>query len=268
MSWAALVAGSDADDADASEAETLEQPGQGLKWWDTVKQAAAPQRGLRGNQLRDLKVISLCSGLGTETYCLSKLGVGVSLEASCDPKPASIDIHKTGTLGHKSKHHFDDVCKVVDKGARCPCLFHPNQECDLNEVGPDMLVSGFPCQPYTTQSTQRFKHNGVTTHHLYPLTNYSVQAVSILHPKVFIFENVIGFAKRVPGKSMTPCEATLKAVEETGKYYTVCFTLDLAHWVEADRSSQSFSNKCIVHTALRELEARAYPHSNSTGNIG
>ena len=98
-----------------------------------------------------------------------------------------------------------------------------------------VLVAGIPCQPYSNASASRSKLGGVTGHKKFGLTAAMVHALSVFMPRAFIFENVIGFSKRVKGLRKTPLADFLAQLVAQNLYRVETFTLPLSEWVHAER---------------------------------
>jgi hypothetical protein len=74
-------------------------------------------------------------------------------QTASDPKVSAFKFRQCN--GPLPVHHFDDVRGAIS-GGKCAC--HPGQECPALSVRDDLMVIGFPCQPYSTQrQDQRVK---------------------------------------------------------------------------------------------------------------
>jgi len=66
---------------------------------------------------------------------------------------------------------------------------------DMRELdGPSLMVTGSPCNPYSTQRTKRFAVDSVRNHSLFDVTDKStISLLKQYEPKKWLFEQVWGF---------------------------------------------------------------------------
>eukprot|EP00959_Pyramimonas_sp_CCMP1952_P223411 4670740-Pyramimonas_sp.AAC.1 len=150
------------------------------EWWKVIEMATG-LGDCRGQQRRPLTVVSLCSGMGTDSHTLNRCGIEHKVILSCDINGDAFDLqcassNKAGSLLLSQPSHF-----VKDVHALADALEHRGSVNDeitgadfcwttvkINELPndgrPDLLVSGFPCQPYSDHNVNRYKQGGVTAH--------------------------------------------------------------------------------------------------------
>lgn len=215
-------------------------------WWEFVKFGFSKAGCVPRVSKRPLRIVSLCTGLSTEGYALHKLSVPFEMLLTCDLKDISLHIQRNGIMGHRSHHHYNQVFDLLPPDAEPHCLLH-DQCCGLQAaMNPDILVSGFPCQPYSTISSKRHKPGGVVSHPAYPMGEAMLKAVDRFRPAAFLLENVVGFARPVQGRDHTPLEEMVEHIKEHGCYHVVAFNMQLVHWAQCtrDRTSSFF---CKTH---------------------
>lgn len=201
-------------------------------WWKFVKHGAHEVRASRGNQLRLLRILSLCSGLGTESIALGALGVPHEVDATCDPKDSAFRVLECRAAGQKAKHHFNDIHELLEGSAHC--RFH-GQVCEAPRES-DVMIAGFPCQPYSSMSPKRFADGSVKNHPKTDVTSAMHDSLEAFEPSAFIFENVRGFSKRAQGEDSSPLDQFMEVLKAKGKYHVCALHIYLNEWVQADRN--------------------------------
>ena len=140
---------------------------------------------------RKIQVPSLCSGTGAPVLGLQAMGVPVAEPFACDLKSASFAMYRAMKLS--PCHFFTEVQDIVAGGG--PCQMHGGELCLLEDQDDDdLLVAGFPCQPYSTQRPTRYR-DGWRSH---PASGVMFQVGHVLKqrkPKMALFENVPGFLR-------------------------------------------------------------------------
>lgn len=232
-SWAAIEGtGSDDGDTESASPDAVEAR-RPQAWQAYFKNAMAENRFLRGEQLRPLSLMSLCSGMCCEAFACMELNIPAEVEATCDPKLVTANFG--GASGLPAKHHFLDVFDLLagdDLGAMCA---RHNDTC-TPRIHRDLLIAGFPCQPFTQQRGERYKDLGVVGHKDYGLMEGMISSLVRLKPHAFIFENVSAFARPAQNMHCTPLELFISKLKETNKYWVRAVQLHLSVWVEANRS--------------------------------
>jgi hypothetical protein len=226
--------------------DALDPPEDAKEWWEFILRGAKHQRLSRGEQKRPLTVLSLCSGLGAESAALAKLGLNFRVLATCDLKEEVLML-ESRKKAHQPMHHYRDVFDLLHGSATCclhqqPCDFMRDAK-DQGLHALDILVAGFPCQPFTRQSVKRYQPGGVEGHQKWNLGDAMVEAVQKYAPRAFCFEQVPGFSDPVPGRDTTPLDVFTAKIHAIG-YEMVVVQMDLADWVQADRAR-------LLHKAAR-----------------
>ena len=117
--------------------------------------------------------------------------------------------------GGKFTHFFDDVAKQhAGKEACCFCSgtlaaqlsgpCRPLLELERQEV--DIMFTGSPCPPYSTQRTKRYVEGSVKAHPAFETTmTHVISLIKAYKPFRVVFEQVWGFAQpEVKGGRQTP----------------------------------------------------------------
>jgi hypothetical protein len=131
------------------------------------KRAHAPQPGV-------LRVVSACSGMGTEGWALDRIGKKHVLVSACELKPHMREFIKA---------HHDPELLMED-------VTSPEF---LNSPGGDLLCGGFPCQPFSSagRGLGVLDARGTVVQHI-------MKWISKNEPKCFVLENVRGLLTSHP----------------------------------------------------------------------
>lgn len=138
-----------------------------------------------------MKIGTLFSGIGAPEEALKELGIKHDIIFACDN---NISAKKTYLKNNHPKYFYDDINGI-----------------DLNEIEEvDILVFGFPCQPFSLAGRgcgmEDFRGKLV------------LKAIDILlkiKPKYFIAENVPGLKTQDKGRTL---KNLMKRMRNTGKY--------------------------------------------------
>ena len=128
-------------------------------------------------------------------------------EANPNFRQFFLENNKPGTFGHVHRLVEDQVkgspCELHPTAKKCRALMMESKS-ELTEV--DLMCSGSPCDPYSTQRSTRFSTGSVGSHCDYQTTfKHIVAAYMTFNPKVGIVEQVQGFLLPLhTGASITP----------------------------------------------------------------
>lgn len=113
------------------------------------------------------------------------------------------------------KHFFKSIEDQVARGATCATCSGSFMQSDIIDCDPlsdmagqdvDLMVTGSPCDPFSTQRAKRFADGGVQTHFQFDVTmKVVIDLYATYQPTRGIFEQVEGFCKPfVSGGVETP----------------------------------------------------------------
>ena len=139
---------------------------------------------------RPVKVASLCCGTGAARLGLEWMGVPVSESIAADPKRATKTF--TSNLGHQPDFFFDTAADVAQ--GQGFCHIHGSHQV-LPLAREDLLVAGFPCQPFSTQRPGRFS-DGWQSHPQTQVMHEVSDAIVARLPFLMVLENVLGFLRK------------------------------------------------------------------------
>lgn len=179
-------------------------------WPDYILAAHEEERARLGVQQRPLTIVSLCTGLCAESAACTALGLRACIEVACDKKLTAQQFLFGKPKSERPKHLFSDVYNMLSDPAPASCdwPWHFGLQCPV-PVGCDLLVAGFPCQPYSRLNAKRRKMNEggvINKHPLLGVTSMMHEALDRYEPKAFIFENVLGFRDFVPQAQTSPLQ--------------------------------------------------------------
>ena len=137
---------------------------------------------------RETRLSTMCSGTGAPRIALTSCGVPVFETCSADPKPSCVQMCRS--LNQLPQHHWQFA---VDHGKNYGwCAVH-EKVCKGNPEPDDLSITGFPCQPYSSQRPGRFR-NGNWQEHAATKTMFEVaEAIHARGHRLVILENVGGF---------------------------------------------------------------------------
>eukprot|EP00435_Cladocopium_sp_Y103_P004127 s1246_g1.t1 len=140
--------------------------------------------------LRPVKVSSACTGTGAARLALQWTGCPMEENFACDPKKAALKFNLG--MGMQPKHFFNTAADVARGQGHCHVH---GRHCDLGEEGKcDLMVAGFPCQPFSVQRPQRWSE-GWRKHLQAPVMEEVCQAIKATLPRLVVLENVMGFLR-------------------------------------------------------------------------
>ncbi len=146
-----------------------------------------------------IRIISACSGLGTECFAMHRLKRKFRLVSSSDVSPAMAAFC---VANHEAEHFFRDCCS--EQWRACAPMA-------------DLLVAGFPCQPFSVAGRNQGERDQ-RTQVIWSLLHY----VKSRLPKAIVLENVKGLLTRHATTLLEILDALLEMEEDGGaKAYTL-----------------------------------------------
>ena len=142
-----------------------------------------------------MKIGTLFSGIGAPEFALKSLKIPYSVEFACDNDPY---VRQAYLKNHKCKKFYDDINDIK----KVPKV--------------DILVLGFPCQPYSSAGNQLGLKD--------PRGKLVLKALDIIKqskPKTFIAENVAGLQTLDNGKTLKYIVNKMKKMGYFVKYKTM-----------------------------------------------
>ena len=137
---------------------------------------------------RKVKLSTMCSGTGAPRIALKYLGVPIEECSSADPKPSCMEMCRA--LDQLPQHHWRFA---VDHGNNQGyCLVH-EKHCQGSPEPDDLSITGFPCQPFSSQRPFRFQDGNWEQH---PATETMYEVASAIRKRqhrLVVLENVAGF---------------------------------------------------------------------------
>lgn len=209
---------------------------------------------------RPLRVVTLCSGLGTPCLALRELGIPFTEWYGADPKDSCLQIAENAGL--VPKHFYSCVQDVLEgllEGGR-QCKIHAGWSCEScstnmdnmesTEAGgapPDFLVAGFPCAPFSSQRPGRFSQ-GETSWRNHPETKVMQDVAAVIRssePRAGLLENVVGFLKmaRTDHVAVQCCSNIQWHTIPSSQYSFVSMMLQCISYMLDNEYSRSNSNK-------------------------
>lgn len=144
---------------------------------------------------------------------------------SADPK--ELALLTVSELASVPNHHFQYLADLIAGQGKCG--IH-EKTCFLpaTDDGPDILIIGFPCQPYTAVLEGRFDPGTSQNHKFYGATDETVQVIDMSKAGVVICEQVGGFNMRSKKDTQegTPAERFVLNIKKLEKYAVRVVQLD------------------------------------------
>ena len=94
-----------------------------------------------------------------------------------------------------SGHYYTDVEPLASLG-RSPCCQHGGAHCSVPSEKADLLVAGFPCTPFSFARSGSRDEESVRQHPDFKKLGWTVDYILRTRPRMFLLENVPGFAGR------------------------------------------------------------------------
>ncbi len=206
-------------------------------------------------QLRPLLLETAFTGMNSTGPVLDHLGVSYTHVASADPKHHAIAFLKANNL--LGQHHFLDIADLrpTATGApRAPCALHGEACQPPHDRPPDLVVLGFPCQPWSTMRPGRHNSAPPIHHRLYDMTHSAIKYMLRAEPRLAILENTAGLAAPEGGtaelveRAQAACGYAAASKERTGlqlvrdsletKFWVASCVLHMRPWVDMHRPRQ------------------------------
>ena len=167
------------------------------------------------------------------TAKLLRLKVPCRFLGTCDIKrPVSKYVAEL-PLGSRPEHHYHDVHELL-KLDSCYCMIH-QRRCLPPTESVDLLVAGFPCQPYSRQNNKRQLPEADESYYLCPVSLSMKEALQKWRPRCYLFENVEGFLDR-GASQVSGFDILFNALTNEQEYTCETIALNLRDWVDAERT--------------------------------
>ena len=198
-----------------------------------------------GPQMRPLRMVTVFSGINSPLHALRRMGVDVREVASAEIKRNAWQFCQcNGLVGGC---WFTDAVPL-SSGEASFCKVHGRHH-KLEESSLDLLVAGFPCQPYSRKRPHSSDPSDVAAHRTFMMSDVVEKVVLRWRPRVALLENVPGFdgerevsvgagsAKAgagapEPGARVNFCDAMVRRFQASG-YHARAVHVSLSPWVEA-----------------------------------
>ena len=180
--------------ASSSGASASQAVDQDVDWVDFLKEKTASRRHELGQQKRPLVMHTLFSGQASPEQVCSYLDMSTTLAVAAEAKPHSRQFCFQNGLA-PSGHYYTDVEPLASLG-KGPCCIHSGAHCFVPREKADLLVAGFPCTPFSFARSGSRDEESVRQHHDFKKFVWTVQYILRTKPRMFLLENVPGFAGR------------------------------------------------------------------------
>ena len=204
-------------------------------WPAFIREALAGPLNYLGRQARPLLVTTAFSGLASIMQALKDLQISARELAAAEPKPSAQTFCRSNNL--LAEHHFLDVRDLTKTGFG-KCIRHG--DCKMPEERADLLVMGFPCQPYSAQRTGSDDADNVRQHECFQYGHEAVRFILKTRPRSGLLENVMKFDTDHKGAS-TPFDHDMVNFCDNlcddlraNNFHTKKIYLDLNPWVNAN----------------------------------
>ena len=150
---------------------------------------------LVGEQIHDVRVASVCSGMVPKSVTFKELNVKHAHIFSCDFKEACYQ-WMSQHCDQPPLHHFLDMREMFgsNNNMRGVCANHEFGYCNARPSERlHILIAGISCRPNSTARTGRF-NKGTASHPDSDLPKLTIAGIVTLEPYIVLVENVYGFA--------------------------------------------------------------------------
>ena len=113
---------------------------------------------------------------------------------ACDPKAHALSFDKNKPAYMAATHWWSNLRQMTNSD-QCKCQLHPvgdDDQCRLTERE-DLLVAGFPCQPYSNKYYKRWRTDNVVNHRFFSVLDDLLLYMDRRRPRKVLLENVKGF---------------------------------------------------------------------------
>lgn len=187
-------------------------------WRVPILAALQPFLKLLGPQLRPMLVGEHCAGMAPLGAVLGAFHMPFRELFVSDPKPAA-RLFREGYGCQQSERQYDTIRDVIES---------------LPRERPDLEVSGFPCQPFSTMRNGRFKSKLPKKHQQYTVADQLLQAMAMTRPRCAIVEQVKGFGM-AQNQGPSELDRFIAKIDAAGIWHHLVMSASLSHWVEASR---------------------------------
>lgn len=185
---------------------TIDKPHTGfanIEWWREPLWTSLQHKrqDLPLNQPRPVLVESFCTGSFSEGVAMGSLGIDYKCVLACDKKGASAQFVMSNFP--KVSHFFTSLADQISASGECKVHSGMCELSDEDMASSDILIGGFPCQPFThlRQRNGSTPKTGAVSGH--PDANIALEEIPALlrkrKPKVAIFEQVKAFGENSNG---------------------------------------------------------------------
>eukprot|EP00929_Paragymnodinium_shiwhaense_P094960 TRINITY_DN55868_c0_g1_i2.p1 TRINITY_DN55868_c0_g1~~TRINITY_DN55868_c0_g1_i2.p1 ORF type:complete len:482 (+),score=38.97 TRINITY_DN55868_c0_g1_i2:155-1600(+) len=138
-------------------------------------------------QKRALRVLSCCTGMCGEHFALEALDVKHEILSASDLK---LDARLSASFHVEAGHVYDDMSgQLLPPSSTAKCSLHPGANCQ-DKQRPDLLVAGFPCQPFSKLGSAAKTREGPRSHPQFPAMKQLLEVIANRRPRMCVIENV------------------------------------------------------------------------------
>lgn len=187
-------------------------------WREPLLAALQPVLKQLGPQRRPLLVGQHCAGMGPASAVFEALDMPYREVFASDPKPAALAF-RAGYGCQPCERQYRTIRDVIESPP-------PDR--------PDLELTGFPCQPYSTMRNYRFTGQLPERHAQYSVADDVLRAMTVTRPRCAIVEQVRGFAMS-QNNGPSELDGFIAKVRRIGLWYFLVMSVALSIWVPATR---------------------------------